>query len=86
MSKIKHSPEILVIAKKVSQIDSYFQNLEDTNKYLSKQAERISSSGYDDEEGYGWETCSEQAIKSTYYKLLALLIDNNITEEEALKF
>lgn len=81
---MKHSEEVLVIAKKVSKIDCYFQNLEDTNKWLCRKAESITSNNYDDEEGYGWETCSEQAIMSTYYQLKSLMIDNNISEVEAL--
>lgn len=81
-----HSNEILTIANKVSQMDSYFQSLVDTNKWLFRKAESITSNNYDDKEGYGWSTCSEQAIMSTYYQLKALMVDNEITEEEVMNY
>ena len=83
---MKHSDEILAIANKVSRIDSFCQSLEDTNKWLYRKAESITSNNYDDEEGFGWDTCSERAIKSTYLQLQALLLDNGISEEEALDY
>lgn len=79
---MNHSDKTLEFAKKVNKMDNYFQNLEDTDKWLFRKAESITSSNYDDEEGYGWSTCSERAIMSTFHQLKSLMIDNDITDEE----
>ena len=69
--------------RKVSNIDSYFQNHE--NKFLSKQGERIADQYYENN-GEGWEKVSEKNLKMAYNEYQNLLMSNDIDENEAINF